>query len=180
MSAVGTAENRPRWSPPRRTEPWVSSEINLTPFCRRPARTLSEVEGEAPRKDAFVFVAPRVALRDAPAAAWKRIFFVLPRVPSAAADSTLGYRQACRIHRGTPHSATATANARSFVRCCGLRMTSAGCSRIGCQGKDTHVIAQKSSAGWQVKAQHQANGRRCCGWAERYATGYEPICTKMV
>lgn len=35
-------------------EPWVSYGSKSGPLCRRPARTLSKVEGEAPRKNAFV------------------------------------------------------------------------------------------------------------------------------
>ena len=43
-------------------EPWVRRRKNPIPLCRRPACTLSEVEGEALRKNAFCFVAPRFAL----------------------------------------------------------------------------------------------------------------------
>ena len=35
---AGVVDSSPRWSPPRRTEPWVSSEINPTPLCPERSR----------------------------------------------------------------------------------------------------------------------------------------------
>ena len=54
----GTIESRSRGGT---AENLRKPAMGRSPLCRRLTRTLSEVEGEAPRKNAFDFVAPRCA-----------------------------------------------------------------------------------------------------------------------
>ena len=62
-------------------------------LCRRPVRSVSG----APRKNAFIFVAPRVALREACGSVVGNLFFAYSAFPLV----TLGYPHPCRTRRGT-------------------------------------------------------------------------------
>ena len=124
-SAVGTKEDSPGWSPPRRTEPWVnvrnkpnttlpkarphpSSRKQPKPntgsfdsaqddigVCRGPRRAEHR---EAPGKmHLLLSLRPSVSAR-AHGSKERNLSFVLPRVPSAAADSTRGYHLPCLWH----------------------------------------------------------------------------------